>query len=664
MSHDRSSRIRIRLASIAVLAALLAACGGGDGGEEIKGVDHGVDDPNRFLEYFDMQDGEIGSAAYARAYYDAVDPGGARTTLAAWKQASGFNGCDVSVITVKFRDTKDLGYGRHMRVCTDTGADDGFAAFVDNYQVDPIPELAYSELNLEAVLEEDRKWLLGTNAIEFSPPEVCPDGATPGASCSTPIAKFFTFEPPGSDGVQDRAIKANLDGRGDRYMPHICVQCHGGRLLPLENADGELPRLRTSDNLGLPGDVEAKLQPLLVDTFDFPESGTFSRASQEEALRRINAAVHASYGAGDYGGSGEWYATFGQSMVDGWYSGDVTVTGRSFDSGFVPTAWEPDTTGGNPPPGSDDLFTDVVVPRCMVCHMLRGTTLQSDVQFATYSAFEGHAAQIERLVYDEALMPAALLQFDRFWEDGEESPEAAFLGTFLDTSTNTFTHGNSDGTVDVPGQAVADAGPDRTVAGLPLTLSAEDSAFAVQYSWEITGTTVNGATLSNADRARAELSGSGDGDVTVRLTVIDRKGRADGDTATITVDTAATLSATNGNPMPAPRDIAFSDIEAVLQDVTAGCDGCHVDGGGYDGIPLHYDAGSATEDYAGGDAVYARVVARVNARDPKASLILRKPSGNHHAGLQRPGFDADGAASDHLAYDMFYTWILEGAPEN
>lgn len=615
-------------------------------------------------EKLQLQASEVDSARYAKAYYDVVDPLGARTTLAGWKEATGFNDCMNPIIEVKFRDTKDLGYGRHMRACTQTPSG-GYAYFVDNYQVDPIPEIAYSQLNLDAVLQEKTQWNIGTNAIEFGPPQDAAGNPVAGPM----IAKFFTYEPRtfGSDAQRALRLQADLDSRGNKAMPMICVQCHGGRLLPL-NPDGTFPRLRTNDNLGVPGGVEAKLQALEVDTFEFPDSGPFTRAKQEEKLRRINESVYDSYSQGDYDGSGEWDSSFVTDLLDGWYGGDISIAGSKFDQSYVPPGWQPNPGTGNPPVGTDDLFTEVISPRCVVCHGKRGSDLQSDINFATFSKFIGHADQLEELIFDEGLMPAARVEFDAMWEDGLSDDEATLIGSFLPG----FSHGNADGSIDRPGTAHADAGPDRTISSLPATLSGEDSFFAQSYRWTLVSAPAAGASLKDSSSARATLAGTaGDGDYVVRLMVTDKNGGTESDNVTITVNSGMTVG---GTAVPAPRNIRFESSGAiVVSDVfqtdlgNGACTTCHADGGnanyGGTGIPMWWETG-ADQTVAGvtTPTLYDRAMLRVNLRDPNTSLILRKPSGNHHNGNVRAGFNLNATAADQYAYDMFYTWIVEGAP--
>jgi hypothetical protein len=115
--------------------------------------------------------------------------------------------------------------------------------------------------------------------------------------------------------------------------------------------------------------------------------------------------------------------------------------------------------------------------------------------------------------------------------------------------------------------------------------------------------------------------------------------------------------------LPLPAAIRFSDIKAAVQ--TIGCTACHAPGGP---PPFFF----ATVDRNGDGAIdatddewfYAEVRGRVNFKDLVASPLLRKPSGNHHAGGLRPGFDTTAAPGQaaRANYDLFLNWILSGAP--
>ena len=73
------------------------------------------------------------------------------------------------------------------------------------------------------------------------------------------------------------------------------------------------------------------------------------------------------------------------------------------------------------------------------------------------------------------------------------------------------------------------------------------------------------------------------------------------------------------------------------------------------------ELGDATDDLW----FYTETRGRINFTDIIASPILRKPSGNHHNGLQRPGFNTSVAPGQptRASYDLFLNWILNGAPQ-
>lgn len=112
------------------------------------------------------------TAAYATAYYAAIDPSNTRDTLAKFRTTNGFGGnCAPNAATefeVRFRDVLDLGYGRHLCIRGSTTAVGDVAAWVENFQVTAVPGVKYGPLNLEAVVNDDHRWHVGTNAIEYS----------------------------------------------------------------------------------------------------------------------------------------------------------------------------------------------------------------------------------------------------------------------------------------------------------------------------------------------------------------------------------------------------------------------------------------------------------------------------------------------------------------
>lgn len=567
----------------------------------------------------DLPENELQSAHYARQYYQAIDPADSRATLSGWKSVNGFDMGDDETIT--FRDTKDLGYGRRMHVRKNI--DGSVAIYVENYQFAGIDGLEYGVLNLEALVNDDQRHHFGTNAIEFSP----------GPGGGEMFAKFYTFRANPLDPTADeiRIDTIDLDGRGAKAMPGPCIVCHGGKSAGL-NADGSFP-----DG----GNTFSRLQTLEPDTFDFSTQAGFSRADQEAAIKRINQIVLETYPMVQV--AGEWDSSFAREMIEGWYGG-TGLPNDSFDGSYVPVGWRPDPDTGMPPPEADELFLKVVKPSCLVCHSRRGTDLETDINFSSYSKFISYADAIETYVYEQGIMPLALLPYSRFWDsDSSLQPE------ILAASLPGFSHAESDFSIPPPGKPVANPGPARRVNGA-ITLTAEASAFASTYNWSVLSKPpTSTASLGSPQSVRTSFSADEDGEYVVQLIVSDNKQSSQPATITITQDSA----------LPVTRDLTFTnDIKPIIQstsDPVTACITCHTGDTAVvtaiPGIPVFYT------DRA---ELYHDVRQRVNLRDFTKSRLLLKPTGYHHYGALQAGFDLSGN-SDH--YNTILNWIIEGAVE-
>ena len=289
MNRKRIKQLLRVFAGFAV--AVLAGCGGGGGfttGGDIypaeKPVAVAVDGPDSFLLFPNPQrqaDGslQVGSLAYATAYYEAIDPLNERDTLAKFKAKNGLGtGSAGGAVeeNVIVGDMRDLGYGRKMTARQN--ADGSLAFVVDNYLVGGYG--AYSPFNLEAAILGANQWHLGTNGIEFSP----------GPGGTVRFAKFYTFDPI----TGARLMMGNLDGRGAKAMPTICISCHGGRGDPLTPPDSTGKQLfaKVMNSVSQArGDVGAQLHPFEPSSLDFSSLPGFSRAIQESKLKTINKMI-------------------------------------------------------------------------------------------------------------------------------------------------------------------------------------------------------------------------------------------------------------------------------------------------------------------------------------------------------------------------------------
>ena len=615
---------------------------------------------------------------YARAYYDAIDPGGDRDTLYKWRIANCFSndamnnfGADINLI---FRDTKDLGYGRKMYWkfgCDGMAGEDmqsgAIAVFVENFNVVLLPGFPYTTLNLDAAIANDRRYHFGTNAIEFNDWRA-------GAASSEKFTKFYTFEPVAvlDDADETRINTVNLDDRGAKAMPVPCIYCHGGKAFPLQ-ADGEF---YTDAISGIQGNTGSKLQLLDIDKLEFVSHGSFTQEQQEAELKISNLAMYCTYpgssvsavcsqlndfntafDATDAAVSGDWTGDFIREVVLGWYANDtasIEFPSLQYDGSFVPSGWDPGNVANAAfPAGIDRLYLDVIKPTCMVCHARQGNALGSDaningdgkdIDFSSYSKFITYADRIEELVFDRGIMPLSLLGFEEFWA----TDQPAILASFLPN----FSHYDSAGNVIPPGRPFADAGPDRQL-NVPAHISGEGSEFADSYQWQVTDQpAASNPVLSKENTARVRFDTDTDGFYTLKLTVT-QDGLSHSDSVQIL----------KINTLPLPSSLTFeNDIEPLLGAVgTLTCKDCHsADDAALAGVQAILAGVPEVWDGSGDKSAYDAVMSRIYLNDPADSLLLRKATGEHHYG--NVVIDRN-TITGELDYNTILSWIIEGSLE-
>lgn len=643
-------RLRSLAAAIAIAAAL-GGCGGGGNSADVRPGDEPpaprAFEPQSFLLFPNPQqrpDGTLqtDTREYAEAYYRAIDPLGERDTLAKWKATNGFETGTGEEIDVIFGDRRDLGYGRRMHARRN--ADGSLAFYVENYLIEAGGEYAYSPINLDAAILRDTRWLVGINAIEFSP------GPQGGAA----FPKFYNFDPAGA-----RQYFVNLDGRGDKAMPGPCITCHGGRgdaLTPPDATGTRRFNLVPNAVSGHRGDVLARMHPFEPDVFDFSTTRAgWSRVEQEAKLKTINRWILCTYPAGtastlpedacrrEAGGT-EWRAPAAE-LIKSAYGGDG-LPRAAFDDQFVPLSWEA--------AGQGTLYREVIATSCRTCHIMRGTNAQSDIDFSSFEKFAAYAERTKVHVFDRGNMPLAKIVYDAFWGD---PARPMLLANFLEARG--YTVKDSSGAPLRPGRPIADPGPDRVALPGAIALSAANSLYATGFAW----TLVSGpaaASLANANAAQATLNATEPGTYVVRL--VASNGALQGTPADLTVVVQPGLS-------PAPAAIRFADVKSVMQ-APGACVQCHSPTGNLPRPPVFYtdedrdgdgSVGGATDDHW----LYEEVRGRINFTEIGASPLLRKPSNHHHGGNLVAGFDTRLAPGDpgRARYDLFLNWILHGAPE-
>ncbi len=649
-----------RLPLLAALAGclLVAGCGGGGSPGDVRVSNPPaapVTDPNSFLLFPNPQvqaDGsqQTNTAEYAQAYYAAIDPGNDRDTFTKWKAANRFDSGTGEQVTVVFGDMRDLGYGRRMTARRN--ADGTLAFYVENYLVEAAAGYTYNPLNLEAAVVRDPRWFIGINAIEFSP--------APGGTVSFP--KWYNFNPT----TGERNTFVDLDSRGPKAMPGPCITCHGGRgdALTPPDATGK-PRFNLVQNgqSKARGDVQGHLHGFEPDAFEFSSRAGFTRAEQEASLRKINQWILCSYPLAAPStfpedqcrrpaNESEWQGT-AAAQLKAAYGGDGMPSATYLDN-YVPQSWVE--------AGQTTLYRSVIATSCRACHTMRGSGGNADIDFTDFNKFASYADRIKSHVFDRGNMPLAKIVFDAFWSSNR--PE--LLANFL--ATKGINVRDASGAVPRPGGPVAIPGPDRVVRPGTSILSGAESQFATGYAWSIVSGPA-GASLANATSAQASFSATANGTYVVQLVASNGSRQSAPAQLRVVVDSALAQ---------APAAIRFADIKAVLQSDAAGCKICHTPNPNVDPDdptavvhrpPLYYTDEDRNGDGIAGDATddawfYAEVRSRINYTEIASSALLRKPSGNHHKGGLRKGFDASKTPGDpaRAQYDLFLNWILSGAP--
>ena len=506
--------------------------------------------------------------ATAKAYYAAIDPGNDKDTLSKWKAANGFVDGDPNTVEATYINGFDLGFARHMYMRQDEFGN------VYTYVINaPNIESADSNVNTIAAV-----------AMEYSPAP----GALP--SDTNKYTKFYTFVLNPITGEQDRVTTMDFDGRGEKYQPGTCLDCHGGK--PAALSSGVYPNngdLRNSASGSLsPGFLPWDVSTLYFSDDDF-DNGTHltqPTAAQLEAFRKFNEMVLLTNPSDTV-----------KSLIHGWYGvTDPTATtlpaDATFNANFIPDGWLPGSTGGPSDADADKartLYLQVVGPYCRACHAQR--TEKTTISFATYDDFIGYASEgvggIPNLVFDTGVMPLARHTMDEFWRSDTTASPASVLastlgladyrmpGTPIAAIDSVIVNGT---TVSVTGGAVT---ANRVSGAAILRLNGDASLFAKTMKWTLTDKPAgSSATLVGDTTRNPALRADFTGPYTITLVV--NNGVADSLPVTLTVTVADNLpiafndSAATSPTSPVTINVLSNDqLGTQPTQITAATNGAH-----------------------------------------------------------------------------------------
>ena len=344
-----------------------------------------------------------------RAYYAQVDPNTDRDTFAKFKTKHGFDqNPNVSVtgeVVAQYANSGDLGFGRDMH-CLKNGSGD-VACYVTNYgtgytnvapgggTTDQDDADAAGQRNTVGASAE-----LATVAMEYSAIENDPSGVK--------AVKFFVYKKnfPNA-GDYGRSISANLDGRGERPVPQLCMTCHGGAL---PQQSGGAAVFSSADDVKL----GSRFLPFDHRFFTFPSSpASLSKASQETSIKALNEQIVTAAppaAAGDP--IGELIAAMYNSGASATQIPNVTVAG-----------WVNGASANAPNQAS--FYQGVLAPACRTCHVAQQ---YPQLQFNTSEKFvnlDGAVTTNNKLMLGTAqmrvcgdyVMAHALRTHEIFWNE-------------------------------------------------------------------------------------------------------------------------------------------------------------------------------------------------------------------------------------------------------
>lgn len=323
----------------------------------IPGATYPVDEATTFL--FRVNNDEVA----ANNYYAAIGASG--LNFNDWKASVGFD-CEADTSAIYY-NAGDLGFWRQMHYkrinrsgCSvpETGH---YAYYVTNFRSD-----VDAQSNTNAI---------ATVGMEFSPL----------AAGGSAVTKFFVW-----NGAGAQVNKADLDGNGEKFIPGLCVVCHGGTTSGIAS-----------------GNLQSKFIPFDIYTFEYSGLAGLDSAAQQQNFYRMNRGT---YLIADSLGRP---ASLGPQQVQA-----IKDYVREMYDNFTPNpTFRPDSTylpSNGSYAGLASLYHDVVAPGCRSCHIQRTSqALHFDLKSEFDACYPVVCAQY---------MPNAKLTYQKFWMGHHDSP--------------------------------------------------------------------------------------------------------------------------------------------------------------------------------------------------------------------------------------------------
>lgn len=370
----------------------------------------------------------------SKDYYNSIDPNGDFDTLDKFRTQHGFsldpNNPAADEIVVSYANSGDLGFGRDMHCRVNNG---DYACYVSNYGTgyDNNATGGGGTPDVDDATAAATRTTVG-NSNEIA--TVAMDYTTiPGQA--NRIVKFYVYKK-GFPGVGDygRSISANLDGRGERPVPQLCMVCHGGNI-PEHSANG-VPLFSTPAQV----DFNSRFVPFDHRFFTFANGSPPSNA-QEDAIRDLNQLIVDNIPANTLATDPI------REVIDKMYSG-VAPNHQNVNS--TVDGW--DTGNSANVPNQKAFYDDVFTSTCRMCHIaqpFQSLQFQNSDQFLHLNNGQVSGnnflmlGTVQSRLCGDYLMPHALRTHDIFWGRYTDNIDPAYTAPNLVMSNDFQSFGDT-----------------------------------------------------------------------------------------------------------------------------------------------------------------------------------------------------------------------------
>ncbi len=300
--------------------------------------------------------------ATALQYYQDIGAIQNKATFADWMAANGFTVADFADDVVFF-NPNELGLTRraNCKIKSNPGQQNSYACYVTKYgHVGEVPGLSLQD-GIAGVAAGD------TVAMEYS--------VTP-TSNGERVVQFFIYKPGISPADMPLALDTKFDDDpGKKHVPGVCMHCHG----------------------------LSKPQFVVFDAheYEYPPTGPYTLANQQERIRELNAIVEIVTQASNPGlapGDNPALELLGDIYGPG---GQVQVPGNT----------------AQPALENDPLWDDVVKPLCRTCHMWQDTLF--DFDYDSPSGLSAATTGVAETRICGGEMPHALAPMLQLWASSD-----------------------------------------------------------------------------------------------------------------------------------------------------------------------------------------------------------------------------------------------------